>query len=220
MPLLFVLVVAVLVNFPSSVLAQESTTKIRGPRSTDAPPAPLTLGPLSPSDTLWRVAERIKPEGNLSLYQVMYALYLKNPNAFIESNLNHLRPGAVLVLPSLQEMQQVDVNTARQKSEQDDKNWASRQKVATATSGAAAKPAQPDDAEQQWQAELTKIGQQQRQDLDSLRSQFADSMQQVEAIIAENQQLKTSLTKVEQELALIRAQLGEDSELQQQITQL
>lgn len=220
MPLLFVLVVAVLVNFPSSVLAQESTTKIRGPRSTDVPPAPLTVGPLSPSDTLWRVAERIKPEGNLSLYQVMYALYLKNPNAFLENNLNHLRPGAVLVLPSLQEMQQVDVNTARQKSEQDDKNWASRQKVAKTTSGAATKPAQPDDAEQQWQAELTKIGQQQRQDLDSLRSQFADSMQQVEAIVAENQQLKTSLTKVEQELALIRAQLGEDSELQQQITQL
>lgn len=222
MPVLFVLIITVLVNFSSFALAQERTTKIRGPRSTDTPPAPLTIGPLSPSDTLWRVAERIKPDGNISLYQVMYALYLKNPDAFLENNLNHLRPGAVLVLPSLQEIQQVDVNTARDKSERDDQNWAARQKNAAAKQNTAAadKPAPSNDEAQKLQQELNRIDQQQRLELDSLRSQFADSMQQVEAIVAENMQLKGSLSKVEQELAVIKSQLGEDSELQQQISQL
>ena len=218
MPLLFVVFIAVLVNFPSAVLAQENATQIRGPRGSDAPPAPLTIGPLSPSDTLWRVAQRVRPDANVSLYQVMYALYLKNPEAFLEGNLNHLRPAAVLTLPTLAEIQQVDISVARQKSEQDDQIWAARQKAASnksqATQTAAAASAEPTV---QWQAELSRIGEQQRQELDSLRSQFAESIQLVDTIADENLQLKTSLAKVQQELELIKLQLGDDSAMQQQI---
>lgn len=233
MPWLFVLLITVLVNFSSSLQAQESTTQIRGPRGSDAvTPSQIRgpratdavapaeqIGPLSPADTLWRVAERVKPAGNISLYQVMYALYLKNPDAFLEDNLNHLKPGAILVLPSLQEIQQVDVAVARQKAEQDDKIWAQRQKaaapkpVATASNGNVAAGTTPP----QWQAELKRLDEQQRQQLDGLRSQFADSMQLVETMAQENLQLKTSLTKLQQELELLKVQLGEDSEIQQQI---
>ncbi|HEY0921482.1 FimV/HubP family polar landmark protein [Rheinheimera pacifica] len=236
MPWLFVLLITVLVNFSSSLQAQENTTQIRGPRGSDtvtpsqirgprdsdtAAPAEQ-IGPLSPADTLWRVAERVKPAGNISLYQVMYALYLKNPDAFLENNLNHLKPGAILVLPSLQEIQQVDVVIARQKAEQDDQIWAQRQKAAapkavtsastsTSTSSAAV------SAAPQWQAELKRLDEQQRQQLDGLRSQFADSMQLVETMVQENLQLKTSLTKLQQELELLKAELSDDSQIQQQI---
>ncbi len=224
MPLLFVVFIVVLVNFTSSVLAQETTTKLRGPRSTDTVPAPPTVGPLAPSDTLWRVAERIRPQPDISLYQVMSALYLKNPDAFLENNLNHLRPGAVLVLPSTQEMQQIDINLARQKSQQDDERWAQRQKVATEQQAStAAVPGQTTTAKAapaQWRAELEQLSQQQRQDLDALRGQFADSMQLVESMVGENLQLKTSLARVQQELELLKSQLGEDSEIQQQLKQL
>ena len=223
MPLLFVIIFAVLVNLSSFAQAQESATKIRGPRSSDVPPAPLTVGPLSPSDTLWRVAERIRPDASLSLYQVMYALYQKNPDAFLDNNLNHLRPGSVLILPTKEEIQQINLELAKQKSEQDDKEWAQRQK--------AAKVAKPnknettDDAVSEvsaakWQAEIAQLSQQQRQELDGLRTQFADSLQQIEAMANENVQLKTSLLKVEQELALIKAQLADDAQMQQQIEQL
>ncbi|WP_240223359.1 FimV/HubP family polar landmark protein [Rheinheimera hassiensis] len=233
MPWLFVLLITVLVNFSSSLQAQENTTQIRGPRGSDAvTPSQIRgprnsdtvapaeqIGPLSPADTLWRVAERVKPAGNISLYQVMYALYLKNPDAFLENNLNHLKPGAILVLPSLQEIQQVDVAIARQKAEQDDKIWAQRQKaaapkpVATASTSSVDVSATPP----QWQAELKRLDEQQRQQLDGLRSQFADSTQLVETMVQENLQLKTSLTKLQQELELLKVQLGEDSEIQQQI---
>ena len=221
MPLLFVVFLVVLVNFSSSVLAQDTTTKLRGPRSTDVPPAPLTLGPLAPSDTLWRVAEQIRPEPDISLYQVMYALYLKNPDAFIEGNLNHLRPGSVLVLPSSAEMRQVDVALARQKSEQDDERWAKRQKPAALQTGdATAEAGKAKGAPTEWQAELQQLATQQKQDLDGLRSQFADSMQLVDTMVTENLELKSSLARLQQELELLKAQLGEDSEIQLQLQQL
>jgi len=215
MPLLFVFFITVLVNFPSFVQAQDTSTQLRGPRSTDAPLAPVTIGPLSPADTLWRVAERIRTDPSISLYQVMYALYLKNPDAFLDNNLNHLRPNSVLLLPTMAEMRQVDVNTAKQKSEQDDKNWAQRQKNASSNTDT-----NLSDASSKQQRELERISKQQREDLERQQSQFADSMQQVELIAEENRQLKASLINVEQELALIKAQLGQDSELQQQISQL
>jgi pilus assembly protein FimV len=218
MPLLFAVIVVMLVNFPSAVLAQENSTQIRGPRSTDAPPMPQTIGPLSPADTLWRVAERIRPDANISLYQVMYALYLKNPDAFLEDNLNHLRPGAVLILPSAQEMRQVDLAQARAKSELDDKTWAERQKAARVVTKPAIQPAATaTEDNKQLQTELSKLSAQQRQDLDVLRSQFADSMQLVDTMVDENMQLKTSLAKLQQELELIKAQLSDDEVIQQQI---
>lgn len=248
MPLLFAVFLIVFVNLLSPALAQETTVKLRGPRSTDVPAAPATIGPLSPSDTLWRVAERIRPDAGISLYQVMYALYLKNPDAFLESNLNHLRPGAILLLPSAAEMRQVDLTLARQKSELDDERWAVRQKAANqrssatkqtatvektttntqsaGTDGQAAKPqvgVASNDASAQmasWQAELEKIKAQQRQELDSLRSQFADSMQVLESMAGENIELKSSLSRVQHELELLKAQLGDDSEIQQQLKQL
>lgn len=248
MPLLFAVFLIVFVNLLSPALAQETTVKLRGPRSTDVPAAPATIGPLSPSDTLWRVAERIRPDAGISLYQVMYALYLKNPDAFLESNLNHLRPGAILLLPSAAEMRQVDLTLARQKSELDDERWAARQKTANqrssatkqtatvektttdtqsaGTDGQAAKPqvgVASNDASAQmasWQAELEKIKAQQRQELDSLRSQFADSMQVLESMAGENIELKSSLSRVQHELELLKAQLGDDSEIQQQLKQL
>ncbi|GAB2932920.1 FimV/HubP family polar landmark protein [Rheinheimera gaetbuli] len=223
MPLLFVVIIMVFVNFSSSVLAQETTIKLRGPRSTDTLPAPPTIGPLAPSDTLWRVADRIRPQADISLYQVMYALYQKNPDAFIDNNLNHLRPGSVLLLPTASEMRQVDVNLARQKSELDDERWARRQKVATEPQASAVDvPGQQPKVTPatQWRAELEQLSQQQRQDLDALRGQFADSMQLVETIVGENLQLKTNLAKVQHDLELLKAQLGEDSEIQQQLKQL
>ena len=226
MPVLFVLVIVVLVNFSSPLMAQdvssqaqETTMKIRGPRSADTLGSQSKIGPLSGSDTLWRVAEKIKPDANVSLYQVMYALYLKNPDAFLDDNLNHLRPGAILFMPSLREVQQVDATVARLKSEQDDKTWEQRQKAAkTPVKASVTETAMPVDP--QWQTEIQQLAKQQRSDLDDVRSQFADSMQVVQGIVEENQQLKSSLENLHQELEALKAQLGEDSALQQQISTL
>lgn len=222
MPMLFVVFFAVLVNFSSPLLAQEDNVQIRGPRSTDSLAQQTTIGPLSSNDTLWRVAERLKPNANVSLYQVMYALYQKNPDAFLDNNLNHLKPKAILKVPSLREVSQVDINLAKQKSEQDDIAWAQRQQAAKAAvqSTQQQQTVATEQASSAWQQELQQTAQQQREQLTAMRSEFDYSIQQVQALEQENKRLKTSLSGIEVELEKLREQLGQDSELQQQLASL
>jgi len=64
------------VNF--SVSAEEDGIRIRGPKSSDAYPYDR-YGPLTNRDTLWNIALKVRPDPRLSVYQVMQALYQKNP---------------------------------------------------------------------------------------------------------------------------------------------
>ncbi|WP_405237669.1 FimV/HubP family polar landmark protein [Lentisalinibacter orientalis] len=50
------------------------------------------------NETLWGIAQRVRPSG-LTINQVMVALYENNPEAF-DGNINRLREGAVLRIPS------------------------------------------------------------------------------------------------------------------------
>lgn len=64
-------------------------------------------------DTLSRIAGRTQRPG-VSLDQMLVALYQANPQAFIGENMNRLRSGAVLSVPSAEAAQAVSANEARQ----------------------------------------------------------------------------------------------------------
>lgn len=76
-----------------------------------APPAALSTQRYSvrPGDTLYGVAGRTQAAG-VSLDQMLVGLYRANPQAFIEHNVNRLRAGAVLSVPSADEV--ADVSSA------------------------------------------------------------------------------------------------------------
>jgi len=59
----------------------------------------LEYGPTRRNDTLWNIAEGLGIEG-ASTYQVMMALFRHNPDAFIKGNVNLLKTGKILRLPS------------------------------------------------------------------------------------------------------------------------
>ncbi|SHK47199.1 pilus assembly protein FimV [Marinobacter antarcticus] len=59
-----------------------------------------TFGPTGASDTLWTIAATVRPDNNLSMQQVMLALQDLNPGAFIDNNINRLKRGEVLRVPS------------------------------------------------------------------------------------------------------------------------
>jgi len=75
-----------------------------------AAPAPATATPAAPGvgateyvvqqgDTLWRIASRtLRPD--VSLDQMLVALYRNNTSAFLDENMNRLKAGAVLEVPS------------------------------------------------------------------------------------------------------------------------
>jgi len=59
-----------------------------------------TFGPTGASDTLWTIAASVRPDNSLSMQQVMLALQDLNPNAFIGNNINRLKRGEVLRVPT------------------------------------------------------------------------------------------------------------------------
>lgn len=75
----------------------------------DAEPVPyepvgeLDYGITRKGDSLWQVAEKLRPSQEISIYQVMLALQQSNPDAFIDGNIHRLKAGQVLRIddPSL-----------------------------------------------------------------------------------------------------------------------
>ncbi len=64
-----------------------------------------TLGPTQSSDTLWTIASRVRPNDSVSMQQVMLALQDLNPDAFIGGNINRLKRGEILRVPTLDQIQ-------------------------------------------------------------------------------------------------------------------
>ncbi len=62
------------------------------------------VGPTSANDTLWSVANRVRPDSSVSVNQMMIALLRANPEAFIGNNINGLKQGQILRVPALDEI--------------------------------------------------------------------------------------------------------------------
>ena len=84
-------------------------------------PSPLPSLALSPKtvkseniETMWSVAQSVKDNYDASIYQIMWAFYLENPNAFIDENINLVRNDVDLVMPSSDLVMSTENNDARQ----------------------------------------------------------------------------------------------------------
>ncbi len=64
-------------------------------------------GPVGDSDTLWRIALRVRPGRQVSVQQTMLAIQRLNPDAFINGNINLLRKGQVLRVPTARDINAV-----------------------------------------------------------------------------------------------------------------
>ena len=65
-------------------------------------------------ETMWSVAQSVKNNYDASIYQIMWAFYLENPNAFIDENINLVRSDLDLVMPSLDLVMSTANTDARQ----------------------------------------------------------------------------------------------------------
>ena len=66
-----------------------------------------------PGDSLSRIAKSVQPQ-SVSLDQMLVALFRGNPNAFVDNNMNRLKAGEVLTIPSAETAQQVNGPEARE----------------------------------------------------------------------------------------------------------
>jgi pilus assembly protein FimV len=83
------------------------------PSTAPGPAAAGTTHLVLPGETLLGVARQYKPEG-VSLDQMLVALYRTNPQAFIGANMNRLKAGAVLTVPSTGLVEEVSQPQARE----------------------------------------------------------------------------------------------------------
>jgi len=79
------------------------------PASVPAAPPPQTehadtYGPVRRSETLWTIANRLRPDSGITTQQMMLALQRANPEAFMNNNINNLKAGVVLQIPSRDEI--------------------------------------------------------------------------------------------------------------------
>ena len=69
---------------------------------------PRSYGPVGPTDTLAQIAIHLKGDGVWHYQRWMYGLYQKNPQAFFGANMNNLKLGATLIVPSDEELGQIE----------------------------------------------------------------------------------------------------------------
>jgi pilus assembly protein FimV len=90
-------------------------TAVYGPMPSVAPSAPATTGeygPVQRGQTLWSIASQMRPDAGVTVQQMMLAILRSNPEAFDGDNINRLRAGAVLRLPSRDEALAVPAESA------------------------------------------------------------------------------------------------------------
>lgn len=90
-------------------------------------------------ETLRKIAAETKPEG-VSLEQMLVGLYKNNPEAFIGSNINRLKSGAILSIPDKASVEAIPQSEARKVYVAQASDWnAYRQKLASAVAAAPGK---------------------------------------------------------------------------------
>ncbi|MFV0594258.1 FimV/HubP family polar landmark protein [Shewanella sp.] len=149
-----------LVGLMATVLAVSSTTSFIDPAiAADTPKIkPLKImgpdgqirqvnhqyGPTTSKDTFWSIAQKVRPDASVSVYQVMAAVFDANPHAFNSDSYNSLERGMILLIPSKEVMLAIPNSLAIARAERSDKQARSGAKATPrAETKPATKPAAP-----------------------------------------------------------------------------
>ena len=89
---------------PASATPREPIPDVTG--ATDS------YGPVQRGETLWPIAQKVKPQG-ITTRQMAMALLRANPQAFIDGDINRLKAGAVLNIPARTLIEELDAAAAR-----------------------------------------------------------------------------------------------------------
>lgn len=183
-----------------------------------AEPRPRSYGPVKPDETLWRIANRLRPGRAVSVPQVMMALLKGNPEAFEGENVNRLKAGAILRFdPSLIEGLPRE-EAAREIAEQGRQWDAFRQQAAAeAATRAPSNPPEPgaDQGEAAREPHLELVAPEKGAvtgdgsgRTDELRRELMLAIETTEAQKQENEELKRRLQELEGQLASMQRLLS------------
>jgi len=150
---------------------------------------PVPATPTSPEayrvrrgDTLWPIAQRLKPAG-LTTQQMMMALLRENPHAFIDGNINRLRADVVLRVPANDTLRSSDAVRARAEVDQQMEQWRA------STTRQEPEPQSPAQQPQAQQPQAQQAEPQQAPDEAQLRVLGREALEEAEADASLQQQV-------------------------------
>jgi pilus assembly protein FimV len=121
------------VDYNELYQSRSSRVDMRGLAAGDAPqreytgssagaPAPGSRYTIRRDQTLWEIASQAKPPGT-SVHQMMLDIQRLNPDAFINGNINRIKAGYVIYLPTAQDISSGDVSTALAEVREQNQAW-------------------------------------------------------------------------------------------------
>lgn len=102
---------------------------------------------VKPGESLSKIASSLEVRKAFSLDQTMLALLQANPDAFSEGNINRLRSGSVLRVPSHEDVAGISADEATQLVRQQAKQWVAQRRAVRQPEAEAATTAKPKAAE-------------------------------------------------------------------------
>ncbi len=110
------------VDVRESNLAPGAMPKRGYSAATSPSPTPGSRYMIGRDQTLWGIASRAKPAG-ASVHQTMLDIQRLNPDAFINGNINRIKAGYIIYLPSTSDISSADVSTALAEVREQNAAW-------------------------------------------------------------------------------------------------
>lgn len=103
---------------PAAAPASAEQAAPEAPAASAAPASPASAsggmyGPVSPKETLWSIAYKLRPDPSLTMDQMQVAFFNANPKAFDNGKLTGLMKGSMLRVPTIDEIRAVDPASAK-----------------------------------------------------------------------------------------------------------
>ncbi len=96
-------------NSPAGKIVSSHTILLMPGKAADSS---MMYGPVQPHETLWGIAAKLRPSQQVTITQTLVALFLANPEQFAQGNLNDIKVGKKLLIPSLNAIQAISQQQA------------------------------------------------------------------------------------------------------------
>ncbi len=121
--------------------SSEPTKSAAEPLSSNTPSAKKQgYGPVQEAETLWVIAQKTRPSTSIPIKQMIMAIHQKNPDAFVNGNINLLKQGVTLRIPDQRSIMAITYRTALKLYTKQEQKWKGGQSTTdepAATTGAA-----------------------------------------------------------------------------------
>jgi len=179
----------------------------------------LSYGPVRRNDTLWVIANRMRPDESVTVNQMMLALVRENPQAFYNGNVNQLKAGYVLRIEDPASITalspaQADAEVERQRVEWEARKSGRplRQVAGAETAAPTAGPAAGGEAAATAEARLKLVAPGSEgtgsgtgdADVERLRQDLVLAAEALDANRQETEELKARLAQMEEQLAAMQ----------------